>query len=50
MQLDIKNLPFEDVLYHFVFFYFSTARQVAFTLRKMMILVKDYKTAQPMRD
>ena len=27
-----KNLPFHDVLYHFVFLYYSTAHQVAFTL------------------
>ena len=31
-RLDEKNLPFHDVLYHFVFLYFSTARQVAFAL------------------
>ena len=27
-----KNLPFHDDLYHVVFFYFSTARQVVFAL------------------
>ena len=31
-QLDEKKLPFHDVPYHFVFLYFSTARQVVFTL------------------
>ena len=31
-QLDEKNLPFHDVLYHLVFLYFSTAGQVAFAL------------------
>ena len=29
-QLYEKNLPFHDVLYHFVFLYFSTSRQAAF--------------------
>ena len=29
-QLDEKNLSFHDFLYHLVFLYFSTARQVAF--------------------
>ena len=33
-QLDEKNLRFYDVLYHFVFLYFSTARQAAFALHK----------------
>ena len=32
IQLGEKNLPFHDVLYHFVFLYFSTARLVAFAL------------------
>ena len=33
-QLDEKNLPFHDVLYHLVFLYFSTTtRQVAFALQ-----------------
>ena len=27
-----KNLPFHDVLYHFVFLFFSTSRQTAFVL------------------
>ena len=30
IQLYEKNLPFHDVLYHFVFLYFSTSRQAAF--------------------
>ena len=32
-QLDEKNLPFNDVLYHLVFLYFSSACQVAFAPR-----------------
>ena len=31
-QLYEKNLPFHDVLYHFVFLFFSTSRQTAFAL------------------
>ena len=31
-QLYEKNLPFHDVLYHFVFLFFSTLRQTAFAL------------------
>ena len=33
-QLYEKNLPFDDVLYHFVFFFFSTSRQTASALHK----------------
>ena len=32
IQLYEKNLPFYDVLYHFVFLFFSTSRQTAFAL------------------
>ena len=36
-QLDEKkNLPFHDVFYDLAFLYFSTTRQVAFTLQKMI--------------
>ena len=31
-QLDEKNLPLHDVIDHFAFLYFSTARQAAFAL------------------
>ena len=31
-QLDEKNLPFYDGLYHLVLLYFSTVRQAAFAL------------------
>ena len=31
-QLDEKNLPFHNVLYHLNFLYFSTARHVALAL------------------
>ena len=31
-QLHRKNLPFHDVLYQFVFLFFSTSRQTAFAL------------------
>ena len=31
-QLSKKNLPFHDVLYQFVFLFFSTSRQTAFSL------------------
>ena len=41
-----KNLPFHDVLYHLVFLYFSTTRQVAFALQKKVTVVKDFKAAQ----
>ena len=48
--LDVKNLLFHDVLYHLVFLYFSTARQVAFAVHNKKITgVKGFKAAQPMR-
>ena len=35
-NLDEKNLPFHDVLYNFIFLYFSTARQV-----RLPYIIKD---------
>ena len=56
-----KNLPFHDALYHLTFLYFSTARQAKFIRyiekgdsgeqgSSNLLVVKDLKTAQPMRD
>ena len=49
-QLDEKNLSFHDALDHLVFIYFSSAclRQFLSYILKT-IVVKDFKTVQPMR-
>ena len=39
-QLSKKNLPFHDVLYQFVFLFFSTLRQTAFTLHDKKTVLK----------
>ena len=39
-QLYWKNLPFHDVLYQFVFLFFSTLRQTAFTFHDKKTVLK----------
>ena len=39
-QLYEKNLPFHDVLYYFVFLFFSTSRETAFALHNKKTVLK----------